>query len=68
MSLQNDSGIAGRQQRCSEQLVLYVKAFSLLDSLSTRYGLELALASNQEPTQRLKKGTDPILSHAPVKF
>ncbi len=42
--------------------MLYAKAFSLLDSLSTRYGLELALASNQEPPQPMKKG---ITSLAP---
>jgi len=49
--IQSDSGVVGRFQRCSEQLVLHGKALSLLDALSTRYGLELALAPYDEPPQ-----------------
>lgn len=54
--LQSDSGFAGREQRCSEQLVLYAKIVSLLDSLSTSYGVELALTNYEEPPEQMKRG------------
>lgn len=50
----NDSGIAGRQQRCSEQVVLYAKSIKMLDTVSTCYGMELA-TNYDEPPQQMKK-------------
>ena len=46
--------MAGRQQRCSEQLVLYAKSINILDSLSTRYKMELALTNYEQPPDMKK--------------
>ena len=55
LSPQNSSGVVGRLQRCSEQLVLYAKAVTLLESGQRQYQIELA-ASNIEPEEKLKTG------------
>ena len=55
LSPQNSSGVVGRLQRCSEQLVLYAKAVTLLESGLRQYQIELA-ASNIEPGEELKTG------------
>ena len=53
--LQSGSGVVGRLQRCSEQLVLCAKAIVVLESGLRQYQIELA-ASNREPTRELKTG------------
>ena len=52
---QSGSGVVGRLQRCSEQLVLCAKAIIVLESGLRQYQIELA-ASNREPTRELKTG------------
>jgi len=49
------SGVVGRQQRCSEQLVLCAKAIIVLESGLRQYQIELA-ASNIEPAREHKTG------------
>jgi len=50
---QSASGVVGRQQRCSEQLVLCAKAIIVLESGLRQYQIELA-ASNIEPAREHK--------------
>lgn len=45
----------GRLQRCSEQLVLYAKAVTVLESGLRQFQIELA-AGNIEPEEQLKTG------------
>lgn len=52
---QSASGVVGRQQRCSEQLVLCAKAIIVLESGLRQYQIELA-ASNIEPAREHKTG------------
>ena len=58
---QSDSGVASRLQRCSEQLVLFAKAISILESGLRQYQIEQATADigSSEETSSLhaKKGT-----------
>ena len=52
---QSASGGATRSQRYSEQLVLYAKAITVLDSGLRQYEIEMATHS-MEPSQILRTG------------
>ncbi len=50
-----------REQRCSEQLVLYAKVIHILYSLTTRYEMESALDSQEDPPRAMKESKSQML-------
>ncbi len=62
--MQRGSDVGSRTQRCSEQLVLYAKAVSMLESALLVYELNMASAS-KEPSDKHRKG---MLLHIYAKY